>query len=46
MLTKQYNTRLSLFPWDLIRNMSSIKEECLFKLTTDEARWLPAETIR
>ncbi len=46
MLTKQYNTRLSLFPWDLIRNMSSIKEEGMFKLTADESRWIPAETIR
>lgn len=46
MLTKQYNTRLALFPWDLIRSMSGIKEEGMFKLTTDESRWVPAETIR
>ena len=46
MLTKQYNTRLSLFPWDLIKSMSNIKEEQIFKLTADESRWIPAETIR
>lgn len=46
MLTKQYNTRLWLFPWNIIAMTSGRKEENMFALTSEETQGVPAETVR